>query len=94
MKLKEREIGLILKEMHVGEPYRFTTAQAGKVIEVDRVFKGVKEAWVIRFDGNEIVMKDFQAAVKYIAKRSGSEFRRIIDKQFSELEEIIDLGEF
>ncbi|SHE77797.1 hypothetical protein SAMN05444392_103106 [Seinonella peptonophila] len=94
MKLKEREISQILQKMHVGEPFLFSTKEAEKQIEVDRIFKGLDEAWVIRFNGEQIMIKDIEVAVKFISRHSGMELRQVVDRQFSELEEIIDLGEY
>lgn len=94
MKPKVHKISQILKEMRVGEPYLFSTKEPGKDIEVERIFQGVNEAWIIRFKDERLVTKSFDETVQFIGKYYGIELRKIVDQQFSELDKIIDLGEF
>lgn len=92
--MKEQEIRIKLKEMHVGEPQRFSTQNLDVFIEVERIIIGLEDGWMIDHQGERIVTKELDKAVQYIAKHWNIHLKKMMDLQFSELEEIEDLGEY
>lgn len=92
--MKELQIKEKLKGMRVGEPIRFSTDHPEVYMEVDRVFVGMDEGWVIYHQGERLVMGGLEEAARYIAKHSNLNLKKLMDKQYSQLEEIVDLGEF
>ncbi|MBA4493029.1 hypothetical protein ACFO25_07920 [Paenactinomyces guangxiensis] len=92
--MKEQEIIAKLKEMRVGEPIRFTTENPDVYLDVDRIFLGLDEGWVIYHQERRLVMHDLQEAVQYICKYWNLNIKKVMDLQFSELDEIEDLGEY
>ncbi|TCS94886.1 hypothetical protein [Hazenella coriacea] len=91
--MKAQELKESLKKMNIGEPVYFPTAKSDSYMEVDRVFVGIKVAWAIRYQNEEIVL-DLDEAAEYIAKHWNQNLKKVIDQQFSELDEIEDLGEY
>lgn len=92
--MKEQELRALLKGMKVGEPYRFSTLEPDVDFEVERIFLGLEEGWVIHFQGNRMIIKDLEEAVRQIAPRWNFNLKKVIDRQYNELGEMIDLGEF
>jgi hypothetical protein len=92
--MKEHEIKEKLKEMKVGEPILFSTRDTDVYLEVDRAFVGIEVGWVIYHQGERLILRDLNEAVKYIAKYWNINLKKVMDDQFSELDEIVDLGEF
>lgn len=90
---KDLEIRSLLKQMRVGEPIRFSISE-DQYMEVDRVFMGVEEAWILYKDGEKQVFKEIDEIVQFICRYWNPSLKKIIEKQFSELMEIEDLGEF
>lgn len=91
--MKVQEVKKSLKKMNVGEPLHFPTTNPDNYIEVDRVFVGIKIAWAIKYQDEELVL-DLDEAAEYVAKYWNQNLKKVIDKQFSDLEEIEDLGEY
>jgi hypothetical protein len=92
--MKVQEVKDKLKAMTVGEPLRFSTLQPDEIIEVERIFVGLEEAWMIWHRGERMIHRNLDEAAHYIAKHWHLNLKRVIHFQFSELDEIIDLGEF
>ncbi|MCH5583667.1 hypothetical protein MK805_01605 [Shimazuella sp. AN120528] len=91
---KVMEIRSTLMKMRVGEAVRFPTNKPDQFVEIDRVFTGKKQSWVVYVDGERKVMRKIDEVVEVIQKNWNPSLKKIMDEQFSELEEIIDLGEF
>jgi hypothetical protein len=91
---KVMEIRSTLMKMRVGEAVRFPTNKPEHFVEIDRVFTGKKQSWVVYVDGERKVMRKLDDVVEVIQKNWNPSLKKIMDEQFSELEEIIDLGEF
>jgi hypothetical protein len=82
-----------LKQMLVGEPVRFSIGE-DQYIEVDRAFMGMEEAWILYKDEEKQVIKNLDEVVQIISRYWSPSLKKIIEKQFSELMEIEDLGEY
>jgi hypothetical protein len=63
-------------------------------IEVERTLIGLQEGWVIHHLGQRRIMHDLEEAVRYLAQHWNMNLKKVIDMQYTELGEIIDLGEF
>jgi hypothetical protein len=92
--MKEQEIRAKLKEMRVGEPERFSTQDPDVFVEVERIIIGIEDGWMIDHQGERMVTKELDEAVRYIAKHWNIHLKKMMHLQFSELEEIEDLGEY
>jgi hypothetical protein len=92
--MKELKIKEKLKKMRVGEPIRFSTDHPDVYMEVDRVFVGMDEGWVIYHKGERLIMGGLEEAARYIAKHCNPNLKKLLEEQYSQLEEIVDLGEF
>lgn len=91
---KVMEIKSTLMKMKVGEAVRFPTHKPEEFVEIDRAFTGKKQSWVVYVDGERKVLRKIDDVVEVIQKNWNPSLKKIMDEQFSELEEIIDLGEF
>ncbi|SEM73671.1 hypothetical protein [Lihuaxuella thermophila] len=92
--MKELQIMEKLKEMRVGEPIHFSTKDPDVFLEVDRVFVGMNEGWVIYHQGQRLIMEELKEAARYIAQHWNLNLKKLMDQQYSQLEEIVDLGEY
>ncbi|WP_028776453.1 hypothetical protein [Shimazuella kribbensis] len=91
---KVMEIKSTLMRMRVGEAVRYPTNKADRFVEIDRVFTGKDQSWVVYVDGERKVMRKIDDVVEVIQKNWNPSLKKIMDERFSELEEIIDLGEY
>jgi hypothetical protein len=80
--------------MKVGEAVRFPTGQPDQFVEIDRVFTRKNQSWVVYVNGERKVMRKIDDVVEVIQKNWNPSLKKIMDERFSELDEIIDLGEF
>lgn len=91
---KVMEIKSTLMRMRVGEAVRFPTNKPNEFIEIDRVFTGMEQSWVVYENGQRHVMREINDVVQVILKNWNPSLKKVMDERFSELDEIIDLGEF
>lgn len=92
--MKEQEIRRQLKKMRMGEAVHFPTHESDVFLEVDRIFLGVEEGWVVYHLEERLVMRELEEVVQYIARHWNVSIKKVMDQQFSELDEIEDLGEY
>lgn len=91
---KVMEIKSTLMRMRVGEDIRFPTNKPNQFLEIDRVFTGKVQSWVIYVDGERRVIGEIDEVVQVILKNWNPSLKKVMDQRFSELDEIIDLGDF
>lgn len=91
---KVMEIKSTLMRMRVGEAVRFPTNKPNQVLEIDRVFTGKQQSWVVYIDGERQVMQKIDDVVAVIVNNWNPSLKKVMDQRFSELEEIIDLGDY
>jgi hypothetical protein len=91
---KVMEIKSTLMRMRVGEDIRFPTNKPNQFIEIDRVFTGKVQSWVVYVDGERRVIGEIDEVVQVIIKNWNPSLKKVMDQRFSELDEIIDLGDF
>jgi hypothetical protein len=91
---KVMEIKSTLMRMRVGEDIRFPTNKPNQFLEIDRVFTGKVQSWVIYVDGERRVIGEIDEVVQGILKNWNPSLKKVMDQRFSELDEIIDLGDF
>lgn len=92
--MKEKEVTNILKKMKVGEPIHFSTTNTDEQIEVERVFVGLDEGWMIIYQGERKVLKNLDDAVSFLSKHWNLNLKHWIRGQYEELNDMIDLGEY
>lgn len=91
---KIAEIKSTLMRMRVGEAVRFPTSKPDQFLEIDRVFTGKDQSWVVYVDGKRNVMRKLNDVVAVIQEYWNPSLKKVMDERFSELNEIIDMGEF
>jgi hypothetical protein len=91
---KVTEIKSTLMRMRVGEAVRFPTSKPDHFLEIDRVFTGKEQSWVVYVYGERKVLRKIDEVVAVIQQNWNPSLKKIMDERFSELDEIIDLGEF
>ncbi len=92
--MKEREVRSILKSIKVGEPIHFSTTNTDEQIEVERIFAGLDEGWVIIYRDERRVIKNLDDAVSFLSKHWSLNLKNWLREQYEELNEMIDLGEY
>ncbi|MBA4601313.1 hypothetical protein [Thermoactinomyces mirandus] len=92
--MKEREVKSILRNMKVGEPIHFSTTNTDEQIEVERVFVGLEEGWLIIYQGERKVLKNLNDAVSFLSKHWNLDLKHLLRGQYEELNEMIDLGKY
>ncbi len=88
------EIRSTLMRMRVGEAVRFPTDKANQFIEIERIFTGKEQCWVVYIDGKRQVTRKVEEVVEIVSKNWNPSLKKIMNDRSSELDEIVDLGEF
>lgn len=91
---KKIAVQKIISEMKVGDLVRFPTGKEDEFIEVERIFISRDPAWVVYYSGDRLVIKELSEITRFIAKRWNQDLKKIMEERYSDLDEIIDLGDF
>lgn len=92
--MKEQEVKNILKSLKVGEPTLFSTSKDEEKIEVERVFKGLDEGWMVIYQGERTVFTDLDEAARFLSQHWGMDLKKRMQNQYQEMNDLIDLGEY
>lgn len=91
---KEREIRKIVKEMKVGDLIRFPTGKDDEYIEVERIFFKRSPAWAVYCSGERQIFQDMTKVIQIVSKNWNQDLKKVMEDRYTDLLEIIDLGEY
>ncbi|MGA9173984.1 MAG: hypothetical protein WBZ33_08440 [Thermoactinomyces sp.] len=92
--MKDKELRKKLQELRVGEPLRLIADTPDESLEVERIMVGMEEGWAVYHRGERMIMQDQEETVRYLAKYWNINIKKVMDMRYSELGEIIDLGDY
>jgi hypothetical protein len=92
--MKEQEVKNILKNLKVGESTYFSTSKDEHKIEVERVFKGLDEGWMVIYQGERKVFSDLDEAARFLSQHWEVNIKKRMQNQYQEMNDLIDLGEY
>jgi hypothetical protein len=92
--MKDKELRKKLQEMRVGEVLRFSADPPDESLEVERIMIGMEEGWAVYHRNERMIMHDQEETVQYLSKYWNINIKKVMDSRYSELGEIIDLGEY
>lgn len=91
---KQYAIEATLNKMTVGQTIQFPIGQGQEEIEVERIFSGTDSSWIVRMHEKREVLNTVQEVAQFVSKYWNPNLKKSLRKQYMELEEVEDLGEF
>lgn len=91
---KEIAIQKLVEDMKVGELIRFPAGKEEEFIDVERVFLDRAPAWVVYHQEGREIVREIAKIVQLVAEHWSQDLRKVIAQRYTDLLEIIDLGEY
>ncbi len=91
---KEQDVIQKLTSMRVGHLVSFSTSDPDEPMEVERILIGRNPGWIVYYQGDRKILRGLEEAVEFIMKYWNFDLRSFLKRQYMDLEEIEDLGEF
>jgi hypothetical protein len=91
---KEQDVIQKLTNMRVGHLVSFSTSDPNESMEVERILIGKNPGWIVYYQGERKILRELEEAVEFVVKYWNFDLRSFLKRQYMDLEEIEDLGEF